>query len=184
MPVGSTRARRADVRFVAATNKDLEHEVARGSFREDLYYRLNVVTLHVPPLRERPEDVVPLAEFFLTKHGARGQVIGAEAMEKLRAHRWPGNVRELENVIEMATILSAGGEITAEHLPGKLSEQASPEFSLTGETLSLGEVEAQYIEQVLRETGYHKVNASRILKISRTTLDRKIAQYGIRKEES
>ncbi len=182
IPVGSTRARRADVRFVAATNKDLEEEVAAGAFREDLYYRLNVVTLRVPPLRERPEDVVPLAEFFLAKYGMRGQSFGAGTVEQLKSYRWPGNVRELENAVEMAAVLSAGGEITPDHLPGKVSEPPEPAFELPSAGLSLDEVEARYIGEVLRQTDYHKVNTARILKISRTTLDRKISQYGLRKD--
>ncbi|GAB4259812.1 MAG: sigma-54 dependent transcriptional regulator [Deferrisomatales bacterium] len=183
LPVGSTRARRADVRFVAATNKDLEREVAAGSFREDLYYRLNVVTLEVPPLRERPEDVVPLAERFLQKYGARDQRLGTAVLERLRAYSWPGNVRELENVIEMAAVLSGEGEITPDHLPGKLADPAPSELAAAEEEpCSLEEVEARHIERVLRQTGYNKVRAAAILKISRTTLDRKIDRYGIRKE--
>ncbi|MHB8764316.1 MAG: sigma-54-dependent transcriptional regulator [Deferrisomatales bacterium] len=189
MPVGSTRARQADVRFVAATNKDLELEVAAGRFREDLYYRLNAVTLQVPPLRDRPEDVEPLARFLLAKRGARGQTLGAGTLERLQAYHWPGNVRELENVIAMAAVLSTGGEITPDHLPARLSRPplaaaAAPEGA--GETdpqWSLEELEARHIAQVLRATGYHKVNAARVLKISRTTLDRKIAQYGLQRAE-
>ena len=190
LPVGSTRVRRADVRFVAATNKDLEREVAAGRFREDLYYRLNVAALRVPPLRERREDVAPLAAHFLARCGSRGQTISAEALARLVAYSWPGNVRELENAVEMAAVLAAGGEITPDHLPEKLSAPmaalaaapASP--SVSGEALSLEEAEARHIGEVLRRTGYHKVNAARLLRISRTTLDRKISQYGLQREEA
>ncbi len=184
IPVGSTRARTADVRFVAATNKDLEAEVVQGRFREDLYYRLNVVTLYVPPLRDRLEDVVPLVRHFLAKHAARGQVLADAALERLRSYAWPGNVRELENVIEMAAVLSGGGTITIDHLPPKLSRPASrTPAPVPDGSLSLADVEARHIERVLRETGFHKVNTARTLGISRTTLDRKIAQYGLRKPD-
>ncbi len=182
IPVGSTRARTADVRFVAATNKDLETEVVQGRFREDLYYRLNVVTLYVPPLRDRPEDVGPLVRHFLAKHAARDQRLDPAVLERLRGYSWPGNVRELENVIEMAAVLSGGDTITVEHLPAKLSRPTprSPPTPSGGHR-SLADVEAAHIDQVFRDTGYHKVNTARILGISRTTLDRKIAQYGLRK---
>ncbi len=183
LPVGSTRSRRADVRFVAATNKDLDKEVARGAFREDLYYRLNVANLRVPPLRERPEDVVPLARFFLDRYGTRGQVLAAATVEQLQAYPWPGNVRELENVVEMAAVLSSGGEITPEYLPAKVSEPSPRPFSAMPTDLSLEALEARHIEQVLHQTGYHKVNTAKILQIGRTTLDRKIAQYGLRRED-
>ncbi len=184
IPVGSTRARTADVRFVAATNKDLEAEVAQGRFREDLYYRLNVVTLYVPPLRDRLEDVVPLVRHFLAKHAALGQTLDDAALERLTAYAWPGNVRELENVIEMAAVLSGGGTITVDHLPPKLSRPPSraPGPPADG-SLSLADMEARHIERVLRDTGFHKVNTARILGISRTTLDRKIAQYRLRKPD-
>jgi DNA-binding NtrC family response regulator len=184
IPVGSTRVRHADVRFLAATNKDLEAEVAAGRFREDLFYRLNVVTLHVPPLRERKEDVAPLAEFFAGRYVTRGEpAITPEALARLRAYDWPGNVRELENVIEMAAILAEGRPIAPEHLPLKVAEGAPAEFVLPREQMPLEEVERLYIEQVFRQTRGHKVKTSEILGISRKTLDRKLAEYGIGKEE-
>ncbi len=184
IPVGSTRVRTADVRFVAATNRDLEAEVSAGRFREDLFYRLNVVTLEVPPLRERPEDVAPLVAHFLARHGTRGQAVDAAAMELLRGYSWPGNVRELENVIQMAAVLSGGETITVEHLPPKLTRPSRPAPPPEPDgPLSLADVEARHIERVLRETGYHKLRTARILGISRTTLDRKIAQYGLRRPD-
>ncbi len=184
LPVGSTRVRHADVRFIAATNRNLEEEVAKGSFREDLYYRLNVVSLQVPPLRERRDDIAPLAEFFAAKYATRETPsITPEALAQLRSYDWPGNVRELENVIEMSVILSEGNEIAAEHLPVKVAEGKPVDFALPQEQMSLEELEALYIEQVYRQTHYHKLKTSQILQISRKTLDRKLAQYQITKEQ-
>ena len=182
MPVGATRVRHADVRFVAATNKDLQAEVAKGSFREDLFYRLNVVTLQVPPLRERKDDVAPLAEFFLLKFGNGSQTISSEAMAQLRSYDWPGNVRELENVIEMAVILADGAPLAPAHLPVKVAEGTPVEFVLPQEQMTMEEVERLYIEQVFRQTRFHKVRTAEILQISRKTLDRKLAQFGIGRE--
>ena len=184
IPVGSTRVRHADVRFLAASNKDLEVEVAAGRFREDLFYRLNVVTVQVPPLRERKEDVAPLAEFFLSRFATRpGQKLSAEALGQLRAYDWPGNVRELENVIEMAAILADGADLGAEHLPVKIVQGEPVQFAVPSEQMSLAELEGLYIEQVYRQTRFHKVNTARILDISRKTLDRKLQQYGIGKDD-
>jgi DNA-binding NtrC family response regulator len=184
IPVGSTRVRHADVRFLAATNKDLEAEVAKGSFREDLFYRLNVVTLQVPPLRERKEDVAPLAEYFAARHaGRRERAITAEALGRLRAYDWPGNVRELENVIAMAAILAEGEPIAPEHLPLKVADGVPVEFVVPREQMRLEDVERLYIEQVYRQTRGHKVRTAEILGISRKTLDRKLAEYGIGKGE-
>ena len=185
IPVGSTRVRHADVRFLAATNKDLEAEVAASRFREDLFYRLNVVTVQVPPLRERKEDVPPLAEFFVARYASRsGQKITTEALNLLRSYDWPGNVRELENVIEMAVILSDGKDLTAEHLPVKIMERSGAvEFAVPSTQMSLEQLEALYIDQVYRQARFHKVNTARILGISRKTLDRKLQQYAIGKGE-
>ncbi len=184
MPVGATRVRHSDVRFVAATNKDLEAEVAAGHFREDLYYRLNVVTVQVPPLRERSEDVPLLAEHFVRKFAPRGGVsLAPEALQALQAYPWPGNVRELENVLEMAVILADNGPITLEHLPVKVAEGRKVQFTLPKEQLSMADIERLYIEQVLRETRFHKVKAAQILDISRKTLDRKLQQYGLSKDD-
>jgi len=183
IPVGSTRVRQADVRFIAATNKDLETEVARGRFREDLFYRLNVVSLLVPPLRERKDDVEPLGWFFVGKFSSRqNQGITPEAMSLLVNYHWPGNVRELENVIEMAVILAEGDDITPSHLPVKIMEKPTVDFSLPQQQMSMEEIERLYIEQVYRQTGFHKVRTAGILKISRKTLDRKLNQYGIVKD--
>jgi DNA-binding NtrC family response regulator len=184
IPVGSTRVRHADVRFLAATNKDLETEVAKGRFREDLFYRLNVVTVHVPPLRERRDDITPLAEFFTAKYTVRGEpALTPEALAQLRGYDWPGNVRELENVIEMAVILAEGEPIAPEHLPVKVAEGEPVDFALPQEQMSLEDVERLYIDQVFKQTRFHKVKTAGILGISRKTLDRKLKEYGIGKEE-
>ncbi|WP_305043851.1 sigma-54-dependent transcriptional regulator [Geoalkalibacter sp.] len=185
LPVGATRARHADVRFIAATNKDLEKEVARGAFREDLFYRLNVVTLNIPPLRERREDIPLLAEHFVRKYAARPeQRLSAETLALLGRYSWPGNVRELENTMEMAVILADGDEIAPAFLPAKITSGGSDEEFVPPPNggLSLEDVERLYIEQVFRQTGFHKVKSSEILGIARKTLDRKLAQYGIDKE--
>jgi len=186
MPIGATKVRQADVRFIAATNKDLEEEVRAGRFREDLFYRLNVVTLHTPPLRKRPQDIEPLARFFLRRFAARGEKrLQPEVLAQLQQYPWPGNVRELENVIEMAVILSGDGPIALEHLPLKLTGTAAavaepPDFP---DAASLAEVERRYIEQVLRAQNFRKLRAAEILGISRRTLDRKIKEYGLARDD-
>ena len=183
IPVGSTKVRRANVRFLAATNKNLEREVQSGYFREDLFYRLNVVTLQVPPLRERPEDIAPLAELFAERFSHRGKMsISKDALTLLTHYSWPGNVRELENVIEMSVILADDSEINAEHLPAKLATEQLTPMAVPQTGMSLEDVEKLYIDQVYRQTGYHKMRTAQILQIARRTLDRKLQQYNINKE--
>ncbi|SHJ08165.1 two-component system, NtrC family, response regulator HydG [Malonomonas rubra DSM 5091] len=185
IPVGSTKVRRANVRFVAATNKDLQEEVKAGRFREDLFYRLNVVTLQVPALRERPEDIEPLAKLFMEKFAGRGKLeLTREAVALLAGYSWPGNVRELENVIEMAVILADQGVIDAAQLPPKLTTDQVTPMPTPKAGMTLEDVEKMYIEQIYRETGYHKLRTSQILDIARRTLDRKLQQYGIQKDAS
>ncbi|MDT8440247.1 MAG: sigma-54 dependent transcriptional regulator [Desulfuromonadales bacterium] len=183
LPVGATRIQNADVRFLAATNRDLEAAVADGSFREDLYYRLNVVTLQVPPLRERRDDIVPLTSFFLERYGmSADQRFSPKVIELLQQYAWPGNVRELENVVEMACILAEGGTIELEHLPVRISQAQPAVFALPQGEMTLEQVERLYIEQVYRQTGFHKVNTARILDVSRKTLDRKLKLFAIGRE--
>jgi len=191
MPIGATKVRHADVRFIAATNKDLEQEVAEGRFREDLFYRLNVVTLHTPPLRKRPQDIEPLAKFFVRRYAVRGDKwLQPEALEKMKQYAWPGNVRELENVIEMAVILSAEGAIEVEHLPLKLSSPGvgggesvpGAVVGLPSEDVPLEEVERRYIEQVYRAQNFHKLRTAEILGISRRTLDRKLKDFDLQRD--
>ena len=186
IPVGSTRAKKVDVRFVAATNKDLQREVAEGRFREDLYYRLNVITINLPPLRDRPEDIEPLARHFLRRFAARmGKDISAitpEGLAALQAYGWPGNVRELENVIERAVILTNGTAIAADVIPlraGHSSAPLQPAMPPQPTMVALEEMERQHIEAVLKGNHYNKSRTAEILNISRSTLDRRIAEFGL-----
>ena len=181
-PVGSTETKNCDIRIVAATNKALEREVSEGRFREDLYYRLNVITLHPPPLRERKEDLEPLARHFIARFSARmkKQVddITGDALRLLHDYHWPGNIRELENIIERAVILARGSRITADLLPIRTNTTAPASLKADGRD-SLESVERNHILWVLKKTAYHKSRSAEILGITRNTLDRKIADYGL-----
>ena len=181
-PVGGTQSVKVDVRIVAATNKDLEREISEGRFREDLYYRLNVIPLHIPPLRDRPDDIPSLVEAFLAKHSEGGpRTLTGDALARLQEYPWKGNARELENAIERALALSDGGEIGVRDLPAEVIGSTTPEPSGEGSSLEavarcrlpLRELEDRYIEEVLRQTGGNKVQASRILGIDRKTLYRR-----------
>ncbi|ADH86077.1 sigma-54-dependent transcriptional regulator [Desulfurivibrio alkaliphilus] len=181
IPVGATRARRVDVRFVAATNKDLEQLVAKGEFREDLYYRLNVFSLYLPPLRERPEDVPLLARHFLDRASAR---LGREvdrisdaALKVLTRYSWPGNVRELRNVIERGAIIARGRSLTPDDLPEHVKR---PQPGVAGTApVTLAEAERRQVASILERAGWNKSQAARMLGITRRTLDRKILDYGL-----
>jgi two-component system, NtrC family, response regulator AtoC len=172
-----------DVRIVAATNKNLETLVREKKFREDLFYRLNVVAIHLPPLRERTEDIPLLVDHFLNKNAAenRGEVaqISREALDLLMRYRWPGNIRELENIIERAVTLSHHSLILPEDLPRRFREpSASPESFLPSQ-IPLSELEKLYIQKVLEETGGNKKKAADILGIDRRTLYRMAERFGI-----
>jgi len=172
--VGANEAVAVDVRVLAATNKDLSQRVKEGKFREDLYYRINVVTIRLPPLRERREDIPLLAEHFAAKHGRpEGSAITPEARELLLAHDWPGNVRELENVIARALALNHAGLVVPEDLPDRL-RGLPPGIPPPrgGERLTLADVERRYAAQILAETGGNKTRAAEILGIDRKTLYR------------
>ncbi|BBA69317.1 sigma-54-dependent transcriptional regulator [Geobacter sulfurreducens] len=186
IPVGATKAKNVDIRFVAATNKDLAKEVREGRFREDLYYRLNVITINLPPLRERTEDIIPLAEHFLQKYSRRVRKelkgISPEAAQVLQGYHWPGNVRELENVVERAAILARGEFVTPDVLPMYRQAAGAPAFAAPPKEdrlISLEVIEKEHIERVLRQTGWHKSRSAEILGISRKTLDRKIVEYAL-----
>ncbi|HTO07344.1 MAG TPA: sigma-54 dependent transcriptional regulator [Myxococcota bacterium] len=184
-PVGGNKTVQVDARVIAATNKDLRAEVAAGRFRQDLYYRLNVIPIHIPPLRERPEDVAPLAQSFLARHApGRKVTLGLDALELLRRQRWEGNARELENAIERALLLTAGDEIRAADLPLEAAElrpagvPASPAAAgllddALARQLTLAQLGTLYIERVLALVHGNKVRAARILGINRRTLYRR-----------
>jgi DNA-binding NtrC family response regulator len=175
--VGTNEPIAVDVRAVAATNRDLEQAVKAGTFRADLYYRLNVVAIRIPPLRERLEDVPLLAEHFAHKHGrGEGTAISPAARDLLVAYHWPGNVRELENVIARALALNPSGVILPDDLPEAIRSGQPAEPAPAGlvgqERPTLEELERRYAQQVLRETGGNKSRAADILGIDRKTLYR------------
>jgi DNA-binding NtrC family response regulator len=163
-------------RIVAATNRDLAKRVEEGVFREDLYYRLNVVTVAVPPLRERPEDIPLLAGHFLARHdqsmGKPVHAFAPEAMALLCAYHWPGNVRELEHTVERAVALCSTPVLMPEDLPAHVRQQPAPELRLPVARMTLEEVKRWYVAKVLEETGGNKVRAAEVLGIDRTTLYR------------
>jgi two-component system response regulator HydG len=173
--VGDTRSFAVDVRFVCATHRDLAARVASGLFREDLYYRLKVLVLRLPPLRERPEDVLPLAARLLAAEKRPGPGFGAEAQRLLRAYRWPGNVRELGNAVRHAAALARGRTIEPEHLPDEVRAPPGPAAS---EPRTLAEVEREHVLRVLERCGGSQAEAARVLDIGRNTLWRKLRAYG------
>ncbi len=190
IPVGSTRPKKVDVRFVAATNKDLQREVAEGRFREDLFYRLNVISINLPPLRDRPEDIEPLAHHFLRRFASRMakdiHTISPDGLEALHSYGWPGNVRELENVMERAVILTNGSAITADVIPLRNATTAAIQQTLPAARpamVALEEMERQHIEAVLKGHNYNKSRTAEVLNISRRTLDRRIADFGLMNSE-
>lgn len=182
--VGGTETIKVDVRIVAATNKDLERMVEEKKFREDLYYRLNVVSIYLPPLRERPEDIPLLVDHFLRKYATQDQKplvhIAPEALDLLTKYRWPGNVRELENVIERAVTLTQSGIILPEDLPHRIRVgSAETDLRAFPSRIPLSEMEKLYIQKVLEETGGNRKKAAEILGIDRRTLYRMAARLGI-----
>jgi DNA-binding NtrC family response regulator len=179
--VGGNKNLNADVRVIAATNRNLKDAIKERQFREDLFYRLNVINIVLAPLRERREDILPLAEYFLQKFSSKfsKNVKGfSEAvLSMLRAYDWPGNVRELENVVERAVILSDDALIETDDIAIPGSERHETEGKLTG--LSLEDMEKEHIRKVLEETGGNQTKASKILGIDRKTLYLKIRKYGL-----
>ena len=179
--VGETQTRRADVRVVSATNRDLEADVAAGRFREDLLYRLNVIEISVPPLRERRDDIVPLARHFMAffaRHARRSvPELSAEAQGALLRYEWPGNVRELRNAIERAVVLMDGQVLDASMLPRKVAEAPDPGPGLGGEA-TLDDLEREHIRRVLLRAESLE-EAARVLGIDPSTLWRKRKRYGI-----
>ncbi len=184
--VGGTSTQKVDVRIVSATNRNLQEAIARGTFREDLFYRLNVIEFRLPPLRERPEDILPLAEVFIEKYnrilGSNVTGMSQEVKEALLRNNWPGNVRELENAIERAANFVWQGEIGIEHLPPHLfrSEKGhleSPPLSLYRQTLS--NIDKEIILNALKKANGNKSAAARLLNVSRSVFYDKLAKYGL-----
>ncbi|WP_242342435.1 sigma-54-dependent transcriptional regulator [Anaeromyxobacter terrae] len=177
VPLGATEERSVDVRVVSATNRDLAGAVAQGAFREDLFYRLNVFAIAVPPLRDRPEDVVPLAERFLAARGLPAEKLGPTARERLALHRWPGNVRELENVLERALILAGEDELRAEHVATGSAQRARRVADVLVEGFSLDAFERELLHAALERAGGNKTHAARMLGVSRRRLYSLLASH-------
>lgn len=183
LPIGSTTPRRTDVRVVAATNRDLRKETSEGRFRDDLYYRLNIMELHIPPLRERPEDIPLLIDHLVHRHNPelKKNFKGADAdvIRMMSSLPWKGNVRELDNVIEHTMILAEGEWIKMEHVPASLKGQEA----VTPFVLNLKEAtrqfEKQHIMHVLDQAGQDRKEAARLLDISLSSLYRKLEELGI-----
>jgi len=185
-PLGSTVTKKVDVRVIAATAKDLPEEIKNARFREDLYYRINVVTIYLPPLRERREDIPLLTDHFIKSFNAKLKKnirgLSSEAMEQFMVHRWPGNVRELENVIERSILLAPGDVLEISDLPPELKAARFPSGGLTREGISSIKeasrlLEKRLIERALSKTGGNKSQAAKMLEISRPMLISKIKQY-------
>lgn len=198
-PLGETSRRQVDVRIIAATNVDLRQAVDEGSFREDLFYRLNVISINLPPLRERREDILPLAQHFIRKYAAENgrqiqDQISPEVLSALEAYNWPGNVRELENVIERAVIIARSNTIEREYLreevlnPNRASSQVGGQKIATQIDLSRGisfydevnRFQIELIRRALEITGGHQSRAAKLLGMNTTTLNSKIRYYNIR----
>ncbi|MCF8039795.1 MAG: sigma-54 dependent transcriptional regulator [Desulfohalobiaceae bacterium] len=182
--VGGTREVPVDIRILAATNRSLKEEIARGTFREDLYYRLNVFTLRIPPLRQRKDDIPLFCRYFVDKFARRFQKevggISRDVLNRFREYHFPGNVRELENVIERAVVLADGPMIHLEHLPRRLQQKSKAKVQESDNPLaSLDEMEKRHIQKVLAFTGNNKSRAAEILNISRVSLWRKIKAYDL-----
>jgi DNA-binding NtrC family response regulator len=207
--VGDTRTNKVDTRIIAATNRDLFDEIEAGRFREDLYYRLNVVPIYLPPLRDRREDIPALVEFFLKRYTEQNRrevrKVHPEAMRLLREHDWPGNIRELQNYVERAVVLGEGTELLPEHLPPQLRGETAPRAirsrggdlnALTSELVRngiraagpqandlheriVGQVERELIQQVLTSCERVQIKAAARLGINRNTLHKKLSDYRI-----
>ncbi len=179
-PLGADRSRAADVRVVAATNRDLGRLVANGDFRQDLFYRINVIRLEMPPLRERLSDVPLLADAFLRRLSmTRGKVVegvSRAVLGRLMSYQYPGNIRELENILEHAYVLSAGLEIREDDLPDWFLKQSTPTSS---KPATLADVEARFLRETLARHGWNRTAAARALGVHKTTLYRKIRKLGI-----
>jgi two-component system, NtrC family, response regulator AtoC len=188
--VGSVEKRKADVRIIAATNKNLESEVKKGTFRDDLYFRLNVVKLHIPPLRERPEDILPLVRFFIDRFNEQFKklfvTISSGAKDRILSYPWPGNVREIRNAVERIVLLEREDTIQEKHLSflakGEGPPCDAPPFKpvIPFQGIVLDEVEKAYILEALKAKKGNKIQAAKILGISRSALLYRMQKYGIK----
>ncbi|HMV49308.1 MAG TPA: sigma-54 dependent transcriptional regulator [Blastocatellia bacterium] len=199
-PLGDTQPRRVDTRIIAATNTDLQRAVKSGDFREDLFYRLNVINIHLPPLRNRKEDILPLAQHFIRKYNEENgrtinEQLSPEVLAALENHAWPGNVRELETAIERAVIVARGNELTLDCLRGEIIRPQTPTGSTGDLTESLAALdvargisfydevsrfEIELIRRALEITGGHQSRAAKLLGMNNTTLNSKIKVYNIK----
>jgi DNA-binding NtrC family response regulator len=188
--VGGVRSLEVDVHVITATNRTLEEAVAKGEFREDLFYRLNVINIHIPPLRERPEDIAPLAAHFVDELcrelGLPQREIAADAAAALERYAWPGNVRELRNVLERVLLLEDGDAITLAQLPAEIGGSRtangnghSPMFVLPASGVDLETLEREFLCQALERTAGNKTSAARLLGLSRDTMRYRLEKYGI-----
>jgi len=188
--LGSSTSKKTDCRIICATNKDLETEVKNGDFREDLFFRINIVEIKLPPLRDRASDIIPLAEYFLNKYSSRPVTLHESVAAAFKNYSWPGNVRELENVIQRALILTGGGIITTDLLPSKFLVEHGPDgneqASFSGEMdfkqaqVKLAEdYEKDYIRTLLEKNGGNVLKSAQQAGISRQTLHRMMKKYGI-----
>jgi two-component system response regulator HydG len=183
-PIGADEAVKVDVRFISATNKDLAIEVAEKRFRDDLFYRLNVVTINVPPLRERKEDIIPLANYFIKSSSKKNNKaikgLSSGAVELIGNYMWPGNIRELQNAMERAVILSRGEEVTEKDLPLNMGIKAD---KITTLPLNLEELEKIAVLNAVEKTGGNRTQAAKELGVTRKTLTAKLKNYGIGDKE-
>jgi two-component system response regulator HydG len=185
IPVGATEAIPIDTRIIAATNRDLEEEIKRGNFRRDLFYRLNVISIHLPPLRERADDIPMLADAFLLRacerHGTEPKRFSDGAIEALVGYHWPGNVRELENAVERAVILTAGEVVDRGALPERVTERRAEPLVAERAALNptLDTIERAYIMWVLQSEGGNKTRTAEVLGIDPSTLHRKLSRFGV-----
>ncbi|HXU37305.1 MAG TPA: sigma-54 dependent transcriptional regulator [Blastocatellia bacterium] len=189
MRVGGTRPIKVDVRVIAATNRDLESMVKDGRFREDLYYRLNIIPIVIPPLRNRRDDIPPLVDFFIAKHSvdANRKIEGltASARNLVMSYSWPGNVRQLESAIERAILLCEGNEIQVEDLPVEIRQEGTSasafNFKLPPEGISFEEVERSLITQAMEQTNWNITRAAKLLGLSFRTLQYRLEKFGMKK---
>ena len=182
MPLGSSSPLRVDVRLIAATNRDLEAEIRAGTFREDLFYRLNVFTINLPPLRERRSDIPMLVDHFVKKYAVQMNKpvkgLTSEAMDAVVGHTWPGNIRELENAIERAMVVGSAPYLSPEDLPFNLTENGHRVREGT-----LDDIERAYIIEVLEKNSWNISRSAHELAIDRVTLYHKIEKYGFKRPE-